>query len=141
MTIIQYTIVIFFKKNLNHIGDLFENNCKMRSWEDLRSKLDLDYNKKFHWRQIIHVVPCVWKEMFLECGNNISDLIISKHHLIKKHNTYCLEKLNSRVLYNMQNILKVEKPINYSSKIFPEKISKPWIGMERYIYLTEACID
>ena len=63
--------------------------------------------------------------MFLECGNNISDLIISKHHLIKKHQTYCLEKLNSRELYNMQHILKVEKPKNYSSKIFREKIPKP----------------
>ena len=78
----------------------------MRSWEDLRAKLGLDDNKKFYWRQIIHKIPCAWKEMFLERGNNISDLIINKHHLIKKHQIYCLEKLNSRELYNMQLILK-----------------------------------
>ena len=36
------------KKKLNHIGDLFENNVKIRSEEDLRSKLDLDDNKKFY---------------------------------------------------------------------------------------------
>ena len=48
--------------------------------------------------------------MFLEYGNNIIDLIINEHHLIKKHQIYCLEKLNSRELYNMQLILKVEKP-------------------------------
>ena len=36
----------FSQKNLNHIGDLFENNNKMRSWEDLRAKLGLDENKK-----------------------------------------------------------------------------------------------
>ena len=47
LTTIQYTVVIFLQKNLNHIGDLFGNNGKMRSWEDLRAKLDLDDNKKF----------------------------------------------------------------------------------------------
>ena len=36
----------FFKKNFNHIGDLFENNDKMRSWQDLRAELGLNDNKK-----------------------------------------------------------------------------------------------
>ena len=48
--------------------------------------------------------------MFIECGDNISDLIINDHHLIKKHQICCLEKLNSRELYNMQLTLHVEKP-------------------------------
>ena len=100
----------FSKKNLNHIGDLFENNGKTRSWEDLRAKLGLYDNKKFYWRQIIQVIPLTWKKMFLECSNNIGDLISKECHLIKKHQIYCLEKLNSRELYNMQLILKVEKP-------------------------------
>ena len=58
--------------------------------------------------------------MFLECGNNITNLIISDHHLIKKHQICCLEKLNSRQLYNMQLILGVEKPTaqNYFQKNF-----------------------
>ena len=47
----------FSQKNLNHIGDLFENNGKMRSWEDLRAKLGSDDNKKFYCRQIIHPIP------------------------------------------------------------------------------------
>ena len=76
--------MLFFSKNLNHIGDLFENNGKMRSWENLRAKLGLENNKKFYWRQIIQAIPHCWKEMFLECGNNISDLIIKEYHLIKK---------------------------------------------------------
>ena len=37
------------KKTLNIIGDHFENNGKMRSWEDLGAKLGLDDNKKFYW--------------------------------------------------------------------------------------------
>ena len=36
----------FSHKNLNQIGGLFENNGKMRSWEDLRAKLGLDDIKK-----------------------------------------------------------------------------------------------
>ena len=51
-----------------------------------------------------------------ECGDNISDLIVNEHHLIKKHEIYCSEKLNSRELYNMQRILNVE-----CSNIFREK--------------------
>ena len=48
----------------------------MRSWEDLRAKLDLDDGRKSNCRQIIHTIPCAWKEMFLECGNNISNIIL-----------------------------------------------------------------
>ena len=61
--------------------------------------------------------------MFLECGNNINDLIIKEHQLIKKHQIYCLEKLNSRELYNMQLILKEEKPAaqTYFEKIFQNR--------------------
>ena len=67
----------------------------------------------------MHTISCAWKEMFLECGNN-NDLIIKEHHLIQKHQIYCLEKLNSRELYNMQLILQVEKPTaqTYFKKIF-----------------------
>ena len=38
----------FSQVNLNHIGDLLKNNDTMRSWEDLRKKLDLDGNKHFY---------------------------------------------------------------------------------------------
>ena len=64
--------------------------------------------KKFYCTQIIHAIPRTWKEMFSECGDNISDLIINEKS--KKHQIYCLEKLNSGELYNMQLILNVEKP-------------------------------
>ena len=73
----------FSQKNLNHNGDLFENNGKMRSWEDFRAKLGLDDNEKFYRRQIIHAILLAAKEVFLDCGNNINDLIINEHHLIK----------------------------------------------------------
>ena len=55
---------------------------------------------------------------FGECGNNISDFIFNEHHLIRKHQIYYLEKLNSRELYNMKLILKVEKPTTQPTYIF-----------------------
>ena len=54
-------------------------------------------------------VSCLERNV-LEYGNNISDLMINKHRLIKKYQIYCLGKLNSRELLNMQLTLKVEKP-------------------------------
>ena len=37
--------LFFSKKFLNHICDPFENDCKIRSWKDLKAKLDLDDNR------------------------------------------------------------------------------------------------
>ena len=48
--------------------------------------------------------------MLLDRGNNISNLIINEHHLIKNYQIYCLEKLNSSEIYNMQLMLKEEEP-------------------------------
>ena len=64
----QHTIITFLKKfnHISYIGDLFENNGKMRSSEDFRAKLDLDDNKKIYWRQIIHTNPLAWKKKLLE---------------------------------------------------------------------------
>ena len=38
----------FSQKSDNYVGDLFEINEKMISWEDFRAKLDLDDNNKFY---------------------------------------------------------------------------------------------
>ena len=123
--------MLFSKKKLSHIGDLFENNGKMRSWEDLKAKLGLDHNRKCYWRQVIHEIPCAWKEMFLECGENINDLIIDEHHLLKKHQIYCLENLNSRETYDMQTY-------------FEKKFQKPelnWKYIYIYIYIYIPYLD
>ena len=60
--------------------------------------------------------------MFLERGNNISNLIINEHHLIKNYQIYCLEKLNSSEIYNMQLMLKEEEP---TAQTYFGKFGKP----------------
>ena len=109
----------------------------MRCWEDLRAKLGLNDNRKFYWIQIIHIIPSASKEMFLECGKDISNLNINEHHLMKKRQIYCSEKLKSRELYNMQQELKVEK---FTAQHISRKISKTLNGNGKiYIYLTWMC--
>ena len=75
--------------------------------------------------------------MFLECGDNISDVIINEHHLIKKHQIYCLEKLNSRELYNLQLILNVEKPTAHT--YFEKKFQNPDLEWKD-IYILPRCV-
>ena len=72
--------------------------------------------------------------MFLECGNNNSDLFINGHHLIKKHQICCLKKLNSRELYNAQLILNVEKPT--TKTYFEKRFQNPELKWEDIYTLT-----
>lgn len=51
----------------------------------------------------------------------------------KKHQIYCLEKLNRRELYNIPCILKKEK---FLLKNFVKNIFKLRFSMENYLYLT-----
>ena len=98
--------MLFFSKKLNHIGDLFENNCKVISWEDLRAKLSLKYKKEFDGDKLSTQSFVLGKKYFYNVIT-ISVILLLKNI---KHQIYCLENLNSKELYNMQLILKVEKP-------------------------------
>ena len=40
----------------------------------------------------------------------LSVVSVKELHLNKKHQIYCLEKLNGRELYNIELLLKAEKP-------------------------------
>ena len=64
----------------------------------------------------------------MECGNNFSHPIINKQHLIKKHQIYCLGKLNTTELYSMQLILKIKTPTTLELKqkdiyILPRRVT------------------
>ena len=63
-------------------------------------------------------MPRARKEMFLVYENNINNLLIKEHHLIEKHQIYCLEKVSSRELYNRQLMLRAEKP---TAEVYFEK--------------------
>ena len=69
--------------------------------------------------------------MFLEHEDNIRDLIINELHLIKKHQIYCLEKQNSRELYNMQLLFNVEKAT--AQTYFEKKFQNHELEQKEYL--------
>ena len=56
----------FSRKNINFIGQFFDSNGKLKSWDDFRSEFELENSQKFRWLQIIHSIP---KLIFSDHGN------------------------------------------------------------------------
>ena len=65
---------------------------------------------KFQWIQLIHFLPKPWiEQIFIDLGYSIN-LAIQDHHLIKKHQIFCLNELNSKELYNIHLLANFLKP-------------------------------
>ena len=73
---------------------------------------------KHCWIQLTDALPKLWKDHILNCIGNSMNLCIFDHHLIKKNNLYCLNKLGSRELYQIQISEKYEKP---TSQLYYER--------------------
>ena len=101
-------------RKLNFIGQFFDTDSKLKSWDCVKHQFLLKNNMQFQYRQIIHAFPQHWKETIKQRAGNLNNLYIQDHHLIKC-NTICnLEKLNSWELYHMQLCLKYDKPTSQS---------------------------
>ena len=112
----------FSNRNLNFVGQLFDTDGKLKSWECIKHQFLLKKNMQFQYRQIIHALPQHWKETTKHFAGNLNNLYIQDHRLIKCKTIYNLEKLNSRELYHMQLLLKYDKPTcqDYHEKKFDE---------------------
>ena len=65
---------------------------------------------EFKWIQLHHSLAKPWiKQIFIDSRNPIS-LAIQDHHLIKKIQILCLNKLDSKELYNKQLLANFLKP-------------------------------
>ena len=49
----------------------------------------------------MHSIPKSWKDAFIVNPEIIKNLIFEGHHLIINHQIYCLNKLNSKEIYNI----------------------------------------
>ena len=49
----------------------------------------------------MHSIPKSWKNEFIVNSEIIKNLIFEGHQLIKNHRIYCLNKLNSKEIYNI----------------------------------------
>ena len=64
-------------------------------------EVDLIKNEKFLIAQITHAQRNLWKEILRNCTESINNLVIQDHHLIKRHQIFSLNKLNSTTLYEI----------------------------------------
>ena len=112
----------FSNRNLNFVGQLFDTDGKLKSWDCVKHQFLLKNNMQFQYRQIIHAFPQHWKETIKQCARNLNNLYIQDHHLIKCNTIYNSEKLNSKELYHMQFCLKYDKPAcqSYHKKNFDD---------------------
>ena len=73
---------------------------------------------KYRWIQLTDALLKLWKDRILNCIENSMNLCIFDHHLIKKSNLYCLNKLRSRELYQIQISEKYKKSQLYYERYF-----------------------
>ena len=89
------------RKDINYVGQLFKCDGKPKLWEELKNEFNLQDQLQFTYNQIMHSIPKSWKDAFIVNSEIIKNLIFEGHHLIKNHQIYCLNKLNSKEIYNI----------------------------------------
>ena len=103
----------FSNRNLNFVGQLFDTDDELKSWDCVKHQFLFKNNMQFQDRQIIHALPQHWKETIKQFAGNLNKLYIQQnHHLIKYNTIYNVEKLKSKELYHMQLCLKYDKPMS-----------------------------
>ena len=89
----------FSDKNLNFIGQLFNENGNIKPWEDIKIEFHLKDTQKIYWLQIIDALPKSWKDAILKDKGNAKNLVIFDHHIVRKSQICSLSKLTSKELY------------------------------------------
>ena len=101
----------FADKKINYITNLFDENGKLKSWQNILSYYRLTWQKYyFKWFQLIHAIPRPWKLAVLNDKGTCKNIIYLNHHLIKNNQFLAIEKLISKELYSLSTALKNELP-------------------------------
>ena len=66
-------------------------------------------NNRFLFIQLLHAIPKSWKEDLSNVKENIHNLIIRDHPIIRKYHTYFLNRLSSKEIYNFLIAQKEEQ--------------------------------
>ena len=110
----------FSDKNLNFIGQLFNDDGNIKSWKDLKIEFHLKDIHKIYWLQIIDALPKTWNNIILKDKGNSKNLITFDHHILRNIEIYCLNKLTSNELYLIFVGTNTVKPTtqNYFENLF-----------------------
>ena len=86
---------------------------------------------KFQWIQLIHFLPRSWiEQIFIDLGYSIN-LAIQEHRFIKKHQIFCLYKLGSKELYDIELLANFLRP---TSEVYLENVFAGHIFQWNKIY-------
>ena len=91
----------FSERNINFIGQLFKTDGAVKPLKQLQEEYSLANKVKFKWIQLIILYQKPWIEQIFIDSENPINLAIQDHYLIKKHQILCLNKLDSKELYNI----------------------------------------
>ena len=108
----------FSKKGLNCVGHLFNERQKLKTWDELKQEYRFHENKRFLFMQLLHAIPKSWKEELSNVKENIHNLIIQDHHIIRKNHMYFLNRLSSKEIYNF---LIAQKEEQTASRLYYQK--------------------
>ena len=89
----------FSDKNLNLIGQLFNDNGNIKPWKDLKVEFHLKDTHKIYCLQIIDALPKTWKDIILKDKGNAKNLVTFDHHIVRNSQIFRLNKLTSKELY------------------------------------------
>ena len=70
-----------FKKNINYVLRLFNNNGSIKKWHKFKRKYRVHQKSYFQWVQLINSIPEKWK-FIVKKNNEVSANLIT-HDIIK----------------------------------------------------------
>ena len=70
----------------------------------------LTLNLHFKWIQIVNSIPKTWKKVLEESQSDSSNLVLLDHKLLKNNRILGIEKINSKEIYSIIILSKVNLP-------------------------------
>ena len=97
---------------------MFNERQKLKTLDELKQEYRFLENKRFLFMQLLHAIFKSWKEDLFKVKENIHNLIIQDHHIIRKHRMYFLNRLSSKEIYNF---LIAQREEEISSRLYYQK--------------------
>ena len=86
----------FSKKCLNCVKHLFNERQTLKTCKELKQEYRFHENKRFLFMPSLHAIPKSWKKDLSDVRENVHNLILHDHHIIRKHDMYFLNRLCSK---------------------------------------------
>lgn len=117
-------LLIFFMLQQMHWGrqEKYVQRWIFRTWSNLTEEHSLKGNQKFCYLQTIHASPKLGKTTISSTSETINSLATREHHLIKRHQIFCLNKPNRILILYFDSNLILADNTQPTSKIYYEKL-------------------